>query len=139
MDASSPDPDDPLMTKEELRAAITGAPKVSSSSGHLMSSDEIRAAVEAQNAFEGRLNAFAQGNIDIVAGPRRISQQTFDDVVQENMEELGMSRVEAEEDAVAQFQAQGVDLSTLKFATKPTKPSGGVQTIGENDATTSVK
>lgn len=37
---------------------------------------------------------------------RVINQQTFDDVVKENMEEFGMSVEEAIEEAVQQFEAQ---------------------------------
>lgn len=41
-----------------------------------------------------------------MAGVKRITQQTFDSVVQENMEEFGMERREAIDDAVAQFKSQ---------------------------------
>ena len=44
---------------------------------------------------------------------KRISQATFDEVVQENVEEFEMDEDEALEDAVAQFQGQGVDLSNI--------------------------
>ncbi|XP_054278086.1 armadillo repeat-containing protein 6 homolog [Macrosteles quadrilineatus] len=44
---------------------------------------------------------------------RVINQQTFDDVVKENMEEFGMSVEEAIEEAVQQFEAQGVNLSGI--------------------------
>ncbi len=37
---------------------------------------------------------------------RVISQETFDAVVRENVEELGMDRKEATKDAVEQFKAQ---------------------------------
>lgn len=36
-----------------------------------------------------------------------ITQDTFDEVVKENMEEFGMDRKSAAEDAVGQFKAQG--------------------------------
>eukprot|EP00752_Nemacystus_decipiens_P018714 g16778.t1 len=42
-----------------------------------------------------------------------ISQETFDEVVKENMEDFGMDRKTAAEDAVGQFQAQGADLSRV--------------------------
>eukprot|EP00294_Goniomonas_avonlea_P001145 CAMPEP_0114560764 /NCGR_PEP_ID=MMETSP0114-20121206/11634_1 /TAXON_ID=31324 /ORGANISM="Goniomonas sp, Strain m" /LENGTH=532 /DNA_ID=CAMNT_0001746333 /DNA_START=26 /DNA_END=1625 /DNA_ORIENTATION=- len=44
---------------------------------------------------------------------KRISQDTFDDVVKENMEDFDMPLEEALVDAVAQFEAQGVDLSSI--------------------------
>lgn len=42
-----------------------------------------------------------------------ISQQTFDDAVRENIEELGLDPQEALEEAVTQFESQGVDLSSI--------------------------
>ncbi|XP_013186757.2 armadillo repeat-containing protein 6 homolog [Amyelois transitella] len=42
-----------------------------------------------------------------------ITQETYDEVVKENMEEFEMSPEEAINEAVAQFQAQGVDLSNI--------------------------
>ncbi len=36
-----------------------------------------------------------------------ITQETFDEVVKENMEDFGMDRRSAAEDAVGQFKAQG--------------------------------
>ena len=36
-----------------------------------------------------------------------ISQETFDDVVKENMEDFGMEKQAALEDALQQFQSQG--------------------------------
>lgn len=44
---------------------------------------------------------------------KRISQETFDDVVRENMEDFDMSLEDALKDAVEQFTAQGVDLSAI--------------------------
>uniref|UniRef100_A0A1B6K2F1 Armadillo repeat-containing protein 6 n=2 Tax=Homalodisca liturata TaxID=320908 RepID=A0A1B6K2F1_9HEMI len=44
---------------------------------------------------------------------RVINQQTFDDVVKENMEEFGMAVDEAIKEAVEQFEAQGVNLSNI--------------------------
>jgi hypothetical protein len=42
-----------------------------------------------------------------------ITQQTFDEAVQENINDLGMSPEEAVTEAVAQFKAQGVDLRQI--------------------------
>ncbi|CAM9628563.1 unnamed protein product, partial [Hapterophycus canaliculatus] len=42
-----------------------------------------------------------------------ITQETFDEVVKENMEDFGMDRESAAEDAVGQFKAQGADLSRV--------------------------
>lgn len=47
------------------------------------------------------------------AGSKRISQETFNDVVKENMEDFDMELEEAIEDAKKQFMSQGVDLSAL--------------------------
>ncbi|XP_062337331.1 armadillo repeat-containing protein 6 [Osmerus eperlanus] len=44
---------------------------------------------------------------------RRITQETFDAVVKENIEEFDMSPDEALREAVEQFQSQGVDLSCI--------------------------
>lgn len=44
---------------------------------------------------------------------KRISQDTFDAVVKENVEEFEMSPEEAAEDAIKQFESQGVDLSNI--------------------------
>jgi len=49
-----------------------------------------------------------------VARPRKVvSQETFDEVVRENVEDLEMDLEEAMKDAVQQFLSQGVDLSGL--------------------------
>lgn len=45
--------------------------------------------------------------------PKQISQETFDAVVRENMEEFEMDLNEAVQDAVDQFKTQGVDMSNL--------------------------
>lgn len=37
-----------------------------------------------------------------------ITQKTFDEVVKENMEDFGMDKEAAAEDAVVQFKSQGV-------------------------------
>lgn len=42
-----------------------------------------------------------------------ISQETFDAVVQENMEEFDMDKEEAIKEAIEQFKSQGVDLSNV--------------------------
>jgi hypothetical protein len=47
------------------------------------------------------------------ATPKKISQETFDNVVKENMDEFEMSIEEAIEDAIKQFESQGVDLSAI--------------------------
>ncbi|XP_072946459.1 armadillo repeat-containing protein 6 homolog [Epargyreus clarus] len=44
---------------------------------------------------------------------RVITQETYDEVVQENIEEFDMSPEEAVKEAIAQFEAQGVDLSNI--------------------------
>ncbi|XP_050306193.1 armadillo repeat-containing protein 6 homolog [Anthonomus grandis grandis] len=43
----------------------------------------------------------------------QITQETFDNAVQENVEILGLSETEAVEEAVKQFETQGVDLSKI--------------------------
>lgn len=42
-----------------------------------------------------------------------ISQQTFDDVVKENVVEFSMSVQEAKEETVKQFEAQGINLANI--------------------------
>ncbi|XP_075216356.1 armadillo repeat-containing protein 6 homolog isoform X1 [Lycorma delicatula] len=44
---------------------------------------------------------------------RVITQETFNEVIKENMEEFNMTMAEAIEEAVQQFEAQGVDLSNI--------------------------
>ena len=44
---------------------------------------------------------------------RVITQETFDLVVRENMEEFGMERAEAVKDAREQFEQQGVSLVNI--------------------------
>lgn len=56
---------------------------------------------------------------DFVAPKRRITQDTFDEVVDENIEEFEMSKDEAIKDAWTQFNSQGVDLTDIDL-------SGGV-------------
>jgi hypothetical protein len=48
---------------------------------------------------------------------KKITQETFDDVVRENVDEFDMSREDAIADAITQFETQGVDLSEI--ITKP--------------------
>jgi hypothetical protein len=43
----------------------------------------------------------------------RISQETFDEVVKENVDDLGMEPEEALADAIQQFESQGVNLSNI--------------------------
>lgn len=45
------------------------------------------------------------------AAARAISQQAFDEMVQENIDDLGMDPTEALEDAIQTLTLQGVDLS----------------------------
>lgn len=44
-------------------------------------------------------------------GVRTISQEAFEDLVRENMEDLGMDPAEALQDAIDTLTLQGVDLS----------------------------
>ena len=48
-----------------------------------------------------------------MAQPKQITQETFDAVVRENIEEFEMDLDEAVQDAMEQFKTQGVDLSNL--------------------------
>ncbi|CAJ1072081.1 armadillo repeat-containing protein 6 [Xyrichtys novacula] len=57
---------------------------------------------------------------------RRITQETFDAAVRENMEEFEMDPDEALREAVEQFESQGVDLSYIVKAA-PAVPSEGSQ------------
>ncbi|XP_019620441.1 PREDICTED: armadillo repeat-containing protein 6-like [Branchiostoma belcheri] len=57
---------------------------------------------------------------------KQISQETFDAVVKENMEEFEMEGEEAVQEAVQQFESQGVDLSNIvKTLNLGSSPSGG--------------
>jgi len=56
-----------------------------------------------------------------------ITQETFDEVVQENIEDLDMEQEEAYEDAIQQFKTQGVDLSNIW--TKPKGDGGEINPI----------
>ena len=47
---------------------------------------------------------------------KKISQETFDDVVRENVEEFDMDSKEALADAINQFNKQGVDLSSVDIS-----------------------
>lgn len=47
---------------------------------------------------------------------RKITQETFDDVVRENMEDFDMDSAEALADAISQFNKQGVDLSSIDIS-----------------------
>lgn len=44
---------------------------------------------------------------------KRITQETFDEVVQENISEFGMDPEESVNEAIQQFESQGVDLSNI--------------------------
>ncbi|XP_061654225.1 armadillo repeat-containing protein 6 [Phyllopteryx taeniolatus] len=57
---------------------------------------------------------------------RRITQETFDDAVRENIDEFDMDPGEALREAVEQFQSQGVDLSCIVRAV-PAVPSDDKQ------------
>lgn len=52
-------------------------------------------------------------------GVRTISQEAFDDLVRENVEELGMEPTEALQDAIETLSLQGVDLSGLDLSIPP--------------------
>ena len=45
--------------------------------------------------------------------PKKVSQEYFDSVVNENINDFGMSEQEAIDDAINQFKSQGVDLSII--------------------------
>lgn len=57
---------------------------------------------------------------------RRITQETFDAAVQENLTEFDMGPAEALQEAVEQFESQGVDLSTI-IRKVPTMSGAGPQ------------
>lgn len=48
-----------------------------------------------------------------LSSEKRITQETFDEVVRENMDEFEMEKQQALEDAVSQFKTQGVDLTNI--------------------------
>ena len=52
----------------------------------------------------------------ILSMARKISQETFDDVVKENMEDFEMDSKEALVDAINQFTKQGVDMSSIDIS-----------------------
>ena len=60
---------------------------------------------------------------------KKISQETFDEVVKENIEDFDMSQKDALKDATAQFLKQGVDLSNIDL-------SGG---IGKDEIMAAIK
>lgn len=60
---------------------------------------------------------------------KKISQETFDDVVRENIEDFESSPEEALKDAIEQFRKQGIDLSNIDI-------SGG---IGRQDILDSIE
>lgn len=59
---------------------------------------------------------------------KQISQETFDEVVKENIDEFGMSSDDALADAITQFKSQGIDLSIIDT-------TGG---IGRDDITNAI-
>ena len=82
--------------------------------------------VHATPCYRERYQGRAQSSLqlteemsDFVAPKRRITQDTFDEVVHENVEEFGLSKDEAILDAWKQFNTQGVDLTDIDL-------SGGV-------------
>lgn len=48
---------------------------------------------------------------------KRITQETFDEVVKENIEEFDMNLEEATKDAIDQFTKQGIDLTNIDTTT----------------------
>lgn len=64
-------------------------------------------------AFEAATKAAMEAERAANRKKKTISQATFDEVVDENVEEFGLDLEEAMKDAVEQFTQQGVDLSTL--------------------------
>ncbi|XP_021106681.1 armadillo repeat-containing protein 6 [Heterocephalus glaber] len=58
---------------------------------------------------------------------RHITQNTFDAAVQENMEEFEMGPEEAVQEAVEQFESQGVDLSTIVKAVPKASAQGALE------------
>ncbi len=54
---------------------------------------------------------------------KRISQETFDSVVKENVDDFDMSPEEAVADAIQQFKSQGVDLSCIVKSAGPASES----------------
>ncbi|XP_007897009.1 armadillo repeat-containing protein 6 [Callorhinchus milii] len=60
---------------------------------------------------------------------KRITQETFDDVVQENISEFDMEPEEALNDAIQQFESQGVDLNNIIRAV----PGTGGETGGQHE------
>ncbi|KFW76741.1 Armadillo repeat-containing protein 6 [Manacus vitellinus] len=58
-------------------------------------------------------------------GSKQITQETFDDAVQENITEFEMEPEEAVREAVQQFESQGVDLSNIvKAVRQPASENG---------------
>ena len=60
---------------------------------------------------------------------KRISQETFDSVVKENIDDFGMEPDEAVADAVQQFISQGVDLSCIVKSAGPASESPVIKAI----------
>jgi len=52
----------------------------------------------------------------MIAKEKRISQETFDEVVQENIEEFDMNEKDALAEAIKQFQSQGVSFANLDIS-----------------------
>jgi len=60
---------------------------------------------------------------------KRISQETFDSVVKENIDDFGMDPDEAVADAVQQFISQGVDLSCIVKSAGPASESPVIKAV----------
>lgn len=60
---------------------------------------------------------------------KRISQETFDSVVKENVDDFDMSPEEAVADAIQQFKSQGVDLSCIVKSAGPASESPVIKAV----------
>ncbi|CAD6201268.1 GSCOCG00000069001-RA-CDS [Cotesia congregata] len=68
---------------------------------------------------------------------RVIKQETYDEVVKENIEDLSMTPEEAIEDAIKQFEAQGIDLTNIIKDLALNDNSNVIQSCLENLSTAS--
>ncbi|XP_068925492.1 armadillo repeat-containing protein 6 isoform X3 [Petaurus breviceps papuanus] len=75
-----------------------------------------------ENCF-GDQNCISRPEVNMA---KRISQETFDDVVQENITEFDMDPEEAVKEAIQQFESQGVDLTNI-VKTRPKASACGDQ------------
>eukprot|EP00514_Thraustochytrium_sp_LLF1b_P005125 CAMPEP_0184511444 /NCGR_PEP_ID=MMETSP0198_2-20121128/2353_1 /TAXON_ID=1112570 /ORGANISM="Thraustochytrium sp., Strain LLF1b" /LENGTH=106 /DNA_ID=CAMNT_0026901407 /DNA_START=91 /DNA_END=411 /DNA_ORIENTATION=- len=75
---------------------------------------QLEAAARMQSAKERKLTELlAQGDFRALTLMNQISQTTFDEAVKENMEEFGLSREEAIEEAIKEFETQGAGLDRV--------------------------